>query len=105
MSVLKKGKRQVHKRDDEGRARAYFETLLDTPEARAEGLAVQFTFAIARERDRLGLSDSELARRMGVSRQRVSKLMSGTQNSTLGSLVRLAETVGLACELKLKRSK
>ena len=81
------------------RLKEWFAAELDTPEAIAEGLALDFIREIERRRDELGLSYAELARRMGVSRAYMSKLMSGTQNSTLGSLVKLALVLG--CEVKI----
>lgn len=84
---------------DEMSLQEWFAAQLDTPEAIAEGVAIDYIFEAEKRRHELGLSYAELARRMGVSRAYMSKLMSGTQNSTLGSLVKLALVLG--CEVKL----
>jgi hypothetical protein len=65
----------------------WFAEALNSPEAVAEGVALDYIYAAEQQRAALGLSYAELARRMGVSRAYMSKLMSGTQISTLGSLV------------------
>ena len=70
-----------------------------TPEYYAEGIALDLILACEKRRGELGLSYAELARRMGVSRQRINTLMSGTQNATIGSLVKLA--IALECKLEI----
>jgi transcriptional regulator with XRE-family HTH domain len=73
--------------------------LRQMPEYAAEGLALDFIGACEVRRAELGLSYAELARRMGVSRAYISKLMGGTQMSSVGSLVKLARALG--CDLHL----
>jgi transcriptional regulator with XRE-family HTH domain len=72
------------------------------PESVAEGIALDLALLCEKRRDELGLSYAEIARRMGVSRQRVNRLFSGTQNSTIGSLVKLA--LVLDCQLDITMS-
>ncbi|MCH7472188.1 helix-turn-helix domain-containing protein [bacterium] len=55
-----------------------------------------------RQRNKQQLSYAELGRRMGVSRAYVSKLMSGMQNSTIGSLVKLAVALGCEVDVSLR---
>ncbi|MBN2081975.1 helix-turn-helix transcriptional regulator [bacterium] len=69
------------------------------PESIAEGIALDLALEFEKRRDELGLSYAEIARRMGVSRQRVHRLFSGTQNSTIGSLLKLA--LVLDCNLEI----
>lgn len=71
-----------------------------SPEYHAEGLAMDLTCEFERRREELGLSYADIARAMGVSRQRVHTIFSGTQNSTIGSLVKVAMVLG--CNIKLE---
>jgi transcriptional regulator with XRE-family HTH domain len=73
--------------------------LRQSPEYAAERLALELIGHCELRRTQLGWSYAQLARQMGVSRTYISKLMSGTQNSTLGSLVKLAHA--LDCDLTL----
>lgn len=82
--------------------KAWIDRILSTPEYRAERLATDLTIACELRREELELSYAEIARRMGVSRQRVHKLFSGTQNSTIGSLVKLALVLGCNIRLELE---
>lgn len=72
--------------------------IVASPEYRAAGIAQDLILLCEKRRVELGLTYTEVARRMGVSRQRVATLMSGTQNATIGSLVRLATV--LECNLE-----
>lgn len=81
------------------KTRKWMAGLAATPEYYAEGIALDLILQCEKRRDELGLSYAEVARRMGVSRQRVATLMSGTQNATIGSLVRLA--LVLECQLEI----
>jgi len=81
----------------------WLEELRQTPEYIAEGMALDLTFECERRREQLEMSYADVARAMGVSRQHVHKLFSGTQNSTIGSLVKLA--LALGCELNISLGK
>jgi transcriptional regulator with XRE-family HTH domain len=74
--------------------------LRQQPEYSAEGLVLDFIGACEARRAELGFSYAELARRMGVSRAYISKLMQGTQQSSVGSLVKLATALG--CEVRVQ---
>lgn len=74
--------------------------LKQQPEYAAEGLVLDFIGACEVRRAELGLSYAELSRRMGVSRAYVSKLMRGTQQSSIGSLTKLAAALG--CEVRVE---
>ena len=77
----------------------WLQELRQEPEYTAEGLVLDFIGACEVRRAELGLSYAELARRMGVSRAYVSKLMRGTQQSSVGSLTKLAAALG--CEVRV----
>jgi transcriptional regulator with XRE-family HTH domain len=82
--------------------RQFFADLLDTPEARAEGIALDLILEFEKLREKQGLTYSALAERMGVSRAYVHKLMQGRQNSTVGSLVKLAAALGVELEIRVR---
>jgi len=56
-----------------------------------------FTNDVARVMDEKGVSQSELARRLGVSRARVSQLMQHKSSPTLRTMVEVATALG--CEV------
>lgn len=58
-----------------------------------------FTNDVARVMAEHGVSQSELARRLGVSRARVSQLMQHTSSPTLRTMVEVAAALG--CEVSL----
>jgi transcriptional regulator with XRE-family HTH domain len=58
-----------------------------------------FTNGVARVMDEQGVSQSELARRLGVSRARVSQLMQHTSSPTLRTMIEVATALG--CEIIL----
>jgi transcriptional regulator with XRE-family HTH domain len=69
----------------------------DQNEYRHEIAMSKFTNDVARRMAELGLSQSELARRLGVSRARVSQLMQHKASPTLRTMVEVAAAV--ECEL------
>ena len=58
-----------------------------------------FTNAVARVMDETGVSQAELARRLGVSRARVSQLLQHKSSPTLRTVVEVATALG--CEVTL----
>ena len=58
-----------------------------------------FTNAVARVMNEKGVSQSELARRLGVSRARVSQLMRHASSPTLRTMVEVATALG--CEVRV----
>jgi transcriptional regulator with XRE-family HTH domain len=56
-----------------------------------------FTNDVARVMDKKGVTQSELARRLGVSRARVSQLMQHKSSPTLRTMVEVANALG--CEV------
>lgn len=57
--------------------------------------------ALRQARDAAGLSQAELARRLGISQQAVAKLEDPDRNVELGTLERVAEALGYAVALDL----
>lgn len=55
-------------------------------------------------RQALGISQSELARRVGVSRQQISLLESPDANLTLATLEKVAQALGMHLEIELHQA-
>jgi len=79
-------------------------TLAD-PEVKREFDALEQEFAIASEliraRARAGLSQAELAERMGTSQSAIARLESGRTLPSAKTLIRFAEATGSKVELRL----
>jgi predicted transcriptional regulator len=79
--------------------------LLANPEVRAEYDALAPEFEIAAElvkaRLRAGLSQAELARRMGTSQSAIARLESGQTLPSTKTLLRYAEATGSKFHLRL----
>lgn len=77
------------------------------PPAGATALAVDVSpqlsarLQIRWAREDLGISQGELAARLGMPRQQISRLESTTGNITLGTLERVAGALGLSVSLEL----
>ncbi len=63
--------------------------------------------ALIKRRNELGISQQNLAAMIGTKQPAISRLESGDNNSTLGTLTRVADALGLEVRLSLlpKRSK
>lgn len=72
------------------------------PEFEFDLLAIEVGEAIAGRLDNLGLSRSDLSRRMGVSRARVTQILAGDDNLTLKSLVAVANALGATLSVEFK---
>ncbi len=80
-------------------ARSARKTSLCTPEATGiHSVASTISLSILRERDRLGISQTELARRAGMSRSRLSELEAGRPATGRG--IYLVTVMLLARELE-----
>lgn len=79
--------------------------LLEDPETRAEYDAQAPEFEVAREliaaRTRAGLSQAELAERMGTSQPTIARLESGRTLPSLRTLERYANATGSRAVVKL----
>ena len=71
----------------------YAET--ETSETRAYEHALDIEFIVHREMMHLGLSKSDLAKRMGVSLQSLSKLLNSQPNMTLKTIARFELALGI----------
>jgi predicted transcriptional regulator len=79
--------------------------MLANPEVKREYDALEQEFAIASEliraRARAGLSQVELAERMGTSQSAIARLESGRTLPSAKTLLRFAEATGSKVELRL----
>jgi predicted transcriptional regulator len=80
--------------------------LIARPEVRAGYEALADEFAIARElisaRARAGLSQAEVARRMGTTHSVVARLESGRRAPSLRTVRRYAQAVGAKAVLRIE---
>lgn len=80
--------------------------LLDDPETRAAYADLEPGFAIAREliaaRTRAGLSQAQVAARMGTSQSTVARLESGRALPSVRTLARYASATGSRVVVKLE---
>jgi ribosome-binding protein aMBF1 (putative translation factor) len=78
---------------------------LADPEVKREFDALEQEFAIASEliraRARAGLSQAELAERMGTSQSAIARIESGRTLPSAKTLIRFAEATGSKIELRL----
>ncbi len=78
---------------------------LQNPEIRTEYDALEEEFALARElilaRSRAGLSQAEVARRMGTTQSTVARLEGGRAKPTLLTVERYAKATGSRAVVKL----
>lgn len=68
------------------------------PDFRTEQLVLRITEALYAAMEDQGLSEADLARRLGVSRQYVNRFLAGRTNTSLRTLVRFAYALGLEVE-------
>lgn len=66
----------------------------ETPETKAYDHALEIEHIVAEEMLKQGLSKTELAKRMGVTVQRLSKLLNTRPNMTLASIAKLELALG-----------
>ena len=82
--------------------------LLEKPEIRKEYEALKPKYDMIRvlikRRSKLGMSQTELARRIGTRQPAISRLEKGDYNTTLSTLFRATEALGLDISLKARRA-
>lgn len=78
----------------------FFERAKDQTAFHAEGLILEFTEEMVRRMEELSLSKSDLARRLDTSPAYITKLLRGTSNFTVETMVKVASA--LECEVRLK---
>jgi DNA-binding XRE family transcriptional regulator len=80
--------------------------LLKKPEIRKEYEALKPKYDMVRiliaRRSKLGMSQTELARRIGTRQPAISRLEKGDYNTTLSTLFRVTEELGLDISLKAR---
>lgn len=72
----------------------------DSVEYKIESAKIDYSEQISERLETLGLTQIELAKRMGVSAPYVTKLLRGTANLTLDSMVKIAHV--LECDFALE---
>jgi len=81
----------------------WFEQMLDqardTFEFRLETVIIEFTEKIATIMEEKNITRAELARRLGVSRAFVTKLLNGNPNLTIKTMMSIADVLG--CDVNL----
>ena len=73
----------------------------EDPAAIADGMVLELVVRVSEEMARQGVTAAELARRMKVSRQYVSRFLEGPSNTTFLTVVRLGQALGLELEVGL----
>jgi len=76
-------------------AQAHYDRIKDHPEYIASGLILGITDQLWLRMEELGISQRELARRMGCSQPFVWKLLNGTTKMNFKTLVTMAQALGL----------
>ncbi len=79
-----------------------YEGWQDDPEFLSELAAEVFTDRICIAMEEQAVSQAELARRLGVSRQHISAFMTDPGNPTLQTIVRMAHALGLTVNIELE---
>lgn len=72
------------------------------PGLRREELILEVTEAIAQAMQKAGVSQTELATRLGKTRGHVSQLLAGGRNLTLGTIAEVADALGYRAEVRLQ---
>jgi plasmid maintenance system antidote protein VapI len=82
----------------------YEEMLLEDPQGlRQEELIIEVTEALARALRTSGLTQTELASRLGKTKGFVSQILGGGRNLTLRTLADVAGALGCKVQVQLKR--
>ena len=79
--------------------REFFRKAEESIVYNVEGSILDFTEDLCRVMDEKDVSRAELARRIGTSPAYVTKILRGTSNFTLSSMVRVAMALG--CDLRI----
>jgi hypothetical protein len=80
--------------------RGLYEEAEKSLDYHVEGAILEFTEALCRIMERDAVTRAELARRLDTSPAYVTKILRGTSNFTLESMVRVAWALG--CEVKIQ---
>ena len=74
----------------------------DDPEYRTELLLIELNDQICAQMERTGMSRADLARKLGVSRAAVTRMLNGSPNMTLKKLVTVALALGVQVSVELR---
>jgi DNA-binding XRE family transcriptional regulator len=66
---------------------------------------LQLAHKLAESRDQMGLTQKELADKMGVKQQIVSRIESGSENITLGTLISFCYSLGIVLKIGVQKRK
>jgi transcriptional regulator with XRE-family HTH domain len=77
------------------------EEFKDDPEFIAEGIILKLNEKIVIKMEELNITRAELARRLGVTKPFITKLLNGNHNLTVKTMVSIAKA--LECELMLDK--
>jgi transcriptional regulator with XRE-family HTH domain len=69
-----------------------------------EDAILKFTIRLHELMQEQGISKTELARRLGVSQPYVTRVLKGSDNLTVGTMVKLARAVGASLQISLQES-
>lgn len=86
--------------------RSLRQRMLEQPDVRAQYDALAPEYELAREltaaRTRAGLTQAQLAERMGTTQSAVARLESGRRLPSMATLLRFAEATGTRAHLRLE---
>lgn len=71
----------------------------------AHRLKEELLTTIEREMSAKDISQGEVARRIGALRRNVNQIIGRKKNASLDYILKMAESIGLDVEMKIKRSK
>lgn len=77
------------------------ERYKDTFDFKLEGLILDITEEMCRAMEEKGIDRAELADELGVSRAFVSKLLNGTPNLTIKTLMKISNALGRELSIKM----
>lgn len=75
--------------------------LLRDPEVKAEYDALETAYQVTCRRIELGLTQAQLAKKVGTKQPGISRLESGNSNATLDLLQRVAEALDCRLDIRL----
>ena len=84
---------------------SYLKQQLKKPKVREafnrEKTILNLGIALAQERERKGLTQAEVARRIGTSAPQVSRTENKPEHTNVQTLIRYADSLGMALDIKL----
>jgi len=80
------------------------ESAAKDPDGVALAAAIDFSIDVSEELERAGMTQTELAQRMGVSRSALSQMLSESSNLTLRSVAKIVHALGKSFSIKIEDS-